>query len=60
MARRVRTSSIALPWERQGSRLREVFTGGRWRWAVLVLAAAIGVYGIFVSVEEREKERRTR
>lgn len=60
MARRPRTSSIALPWERQGSRLRELITGGRWRWAVAAIAAALALGGIFASVEEREKERRTR
>lgn len=60
MPRRRVISSLALPWERQGSRLRELFSSGRWRLVIaLVVMAGIG-WGIWGSVAERERLRRTR
>ncbi len=48
MARRRHTpSTIALPWERQGARARDVLADGRWRraaFACLLLLSAVGVY----------------
>lgn len=60
MARRPRTSSLALPWERQGSRLRELIAGGQWRRVVAALVVAALGWGIWQSAEERERVRHTR
>src|SRR5262245_33208114 len=58
--RRITASTLALPWERQGSRLRELIASGRWRWAIVIAAVrAIGA-SIYASAAEREKVRRTR
>ena len=59
MPRRRVISSLALPWERQGSRLRELFSSGRWRLAVAIVIASGIVWGIWGSVAERERVRRT-
>jgi hypothetical protein len=59
MPRRARTS-IALPWERQGSRLRELVATGQWRRVALALVALGIAGGIWQSAEARGKVRRTR
>ena len=60
MPRRRVISSLALPWERQGSRLRELFSSGRWRMAVALVVIAGFAWAIWGSVAERERLRRTR
>lgn len=60
MPRRPRTSSVALPWERQGSRLRELIAGGQWRRVLAGLVVIAVAVGIWQSVEAREQVRRTR
>ena len=60
MARRRTSSSLALPWERQGSRLRELISPGRWRLAVAVIALIALSVVVFTSVQQRERERQTR
>jgi hypothetical protein len=58
--RRISPSTLALPWERQGSRLREMIQGGRWRWLFgLVLFVGIGA-AVWHSAAERDRVRRTR
>lgn len=59
MARRRVISSLALPWERQGSRLRDSLSGVRWRVLAGVLALAAIGWAIWGSAAERERERRT-
>jgi hypothetical protein len=58
--RRRAATSVALPWERQGSRLREFFASGRWRIALGLLVGAGIAFAIWSSAEGREKVRRTR
>lgn len=58
--RRLTISSLALPWERQGSWTRELISPARFRLAIGLVVAAVVAWGIFVSVAEREKARRTR
>lgn len=61
MARRSRTtSSLALPWERQGSRLRELIAGGQWRRVLAGLVAIAVGWGLWQSVEERGRVQQTR
>jgi hypothetical protein len=61
MARRRTTPSLALPWERQGgSRVRELVSGGQWRWVVLGVAVLWLGSAVWDSAEERERVRRTR
>lgn len=61
MARRRGTiSSLALPWERQGSWSRELISPARFRMAIAALVGCAIAWAIFVSVDEREKVRHTR
>lgn len=60
MPRRSRTtSSLALPWERQGSRLRELIAGGQWRRVLVALVVAVIGWGIWQSADARARVRRT-
>ncbi len=60
MARRRIVPSLALPWERQGSRLRDLISPGRWRLGLAGIVLVAVSVAIFWSVSLREKERRTR
>lgn len=59
-SRRRVVSNVALPWERQGSRLRELFSSGRWRLVLGLLLGAGIAWAIAGSVAERERVRATR
>jgi type II secretory pathway pseudopilin PulG len=60
MARSRQRGVIALPWERQGSRVRELIVSGRWRWVLLGLGALGVAVAIAQSADARAKERQTR
>lgn len=61
MARqRRRGRSIALPWERSGTWLRELITGRRWKVILLVTLAVGALLLVARSADQRQRERETR
>ena len=58
--RRITVASLALPWERQSSRLRDLLRSGRWRWVLGAVALAVVTAAIWQSADARERVRRTR
>jgi type II secretory pathway pseudopilin PulG len=56
---RRRRRGIALPWEERGTWLRQLFTGSRWRIAVVALGLAFVIFTVARAAERRERDRRT-
>ncbi|MFK7985276.1 MAG: type II secretion system protein GspG [Sandaracinaceae bacterium] len=55
-----RARSIALPWERRGAWLRELFAGRRWKVLLAVSLLGLALLVVARSAERRERERETR
>ena len=60
MARSKRRREVTLPWERRGAWLRGVLAGPRWKVALLVLALALGAWGIWRASVRQATLRETR
>lgn len=60
MASRKRSRGIALPWERRGAWLRDLFAGPRWKVGLLVLLLCLAGWGVFRASVRQAELRATR
>lgn len=58
--RRPARRTLALPWERKGTWLRDLVTGRRWKAALLAVLATLILVGVARAADQRHRERETR